>query len=88
MRLHLKPALRGLCLADLTTQHLTLLPKEAPGGPISPFGALHAHDDVQSPPRGRGRRLVRKNVALWAKPPKDEYEEKTVLSVADAMLFL
>lgn len=27
-------------------------------------------------------------MARWAKPPKDEHEEKPVLSVADAMLFL
>lgn len=35
-----------------------------------------------------GADLVRKNVARWAKPPRDEHEEKPVLSVADAMLFL
>ena len=31
---------------------------------------------------------MRENVARWAKPPRDEHEEKPVLSVADAMLFL
>ena len=32
--------------------------------------------------------IHRKNVARWVKPPKDEHEEKPVLSVAEAILFL
>lgn len=89
VRLHLKPALGKARFADLTTQHLNRLYRKKLAEGQSPRSVRYMHTTMSKAlHEAEGADLVRKNVARWAKPPKDEHEEKPVLSVADAMLFL
>ncbi len=88
-RLHIIPALGRLRLADLTTRHLNRLYRQKLKDGQSPRSVRYIHTTMSKAlHEAEGADLVRKNVARWAKPPKDEHEEKPVLSVAEAMLFL
>lgn len=89
VRLHLKPALGRTRLADLTTQHLDRLYRKKLQEGQSPRSARYMHTTISKALHEvEGADLARKNVAQWIKPPKDGHEDKSVLSVADTMLFL
>jgi integrase len=89
VRLHIGPALGRIRLADLTTQHLNRFYRQKLGEGQSPRSVRYMHTTLSKAlHEAEGADLVRKNVARWAKPPKDEHVEKPVLSVAEAMLFL
>ena len=89
VRLHIAPALGKIRLTELTTQHLNRFYRKKLADGLSPRSVRYMHTTMtKALHEAEGADLVRKNVARWAKPPKDEHEEKSVLSVAEAMLFL
>jgi hypothetical protein len=89
VRLHIAPALGRIRLADLTTQHLNRFYRQKLAENLSPRMVRYLHTTLRKAlHEAEGADLVRKNVARWAKPPKDAHSEKPVLSVAEAMLFL
>lgn len=89
VRLHIKPEIGRLRLAELTTQHLNRLYRKKLKSGLGAASVRYIHVTMSKAlHEAEGADLVRKNVARWAKPPKQEHVEKPVLSVADAMLFL
>jgi integrase len=89
VRLHIAPALGNTRLRELTTGHLQKLYRRKLSEGLSPRSVRYIHVTLSKALHdAAGRDLVRKNVAKFAKPPKDEHSEKPVISVADAVLFL
>jgi len=88
VRLHIKPALGSRRLADLATKDLNLFRRKLAEG-LKPGTVRYMH---ATPHRAlheaEGADLVRKNVARWAKPPKEEHRELPVLTVGEAGRFL
>ena len=89
VRLHIAPALGKIRLRDLTKDHLQKLYRKKLSEGLSPRSVRYIHVTMtRALHDAHGADLVRKNVASFAKPPKDIHDEKPVMSVADAMLFL
>jgi integrase len=89
VRLHITPVLGSTRLRDLTTGHLQKLYRRKLSEGLSPRSVRYIHVTLSKALHdAEGRDLVRKNVAKFAKPPKDEHSEKPVMSVTDAKRFL
>lgn len=89
VRLHIVPVLGGVRLRDLTRDHLQKLYRNKLQEGLSPRSVRYIHTTISKALHdAEGADLVRKNVARFARPPKDEHVEKPVMSVAEAMLFL
>jgi integrase len=89
VRLHIAPALGSTRLRDLSRDQLQKLYQRKLGEGLSPRSVRYIHVTLSKALHDEeGSDLVAKNVARFAKPPKDEHVEKPVMSVADAMLFL
>lgn len=89
VRLHIVPALGRVRLRDLTRDHLQKLYQRKLKEGLSPRSVRYVHVTLSKALHdAEGSDLVAKNVARFAKPPKDEHVEMPLLSVADAMLFL
>lgn len=88
VRLHIAPALGKKRLADLTTQDLNRFYR-AKLKTLSASHVRYLHTTMRKAlHEAEGADLVRKNVARWAKPPKVEHTEKSVMSVEEAGKFL
>jgi hypothetical protein len=89
VRLHIVPVIGRVRLRDLTRDHLQKLYRRKLGEGLSPRSVRYIHSTMSKALHdAEGADLVAKNVARFAKPPKDEHLEKPVMSVADAMHFL
>lgn len=89
VRLHINPVIGRVRLRDLTREHLQKLYKKKLDEGLSPKSIRYIHAVLsRALHEAEGADLVRKNAARFARPPKIQHEEKPVLSVGDAMLFL
>ncbi len=89
VRLHIAPVLGRVRLRDLTSDHLQKLYRKKLEEGLSPRSVRYIHTTMSKALHdAEGADLVAKNVARFAKPPKDVHTEKPVMSVGDAMLFL
>lgn len=87
--LHITPTLGRLRLRDLTREHLQKLYQKKLREGLSPRSVRYIHVTLSKALHdAEGSGLVAKNVARFARPPKDEHTEREVMSVAEAMLFL
>jgi integrase len=89
VRLHISPVLGRVRVLDLTREHLQRLYRQKLEEGLSPRSVRYIHVTLSKALYdAEGSGLVPKNVARFAKPPKDIHLEKPVMSVAEAMLFL
>ena len=89
VRLHLKPAIGHLKLASLTSAHLQSLYRRKLQEGLSPRSVGYIHTTIRKAlAQAEAWDLVRKNVARFAKPPKETHSEPDAMTVEEAQKFL
>ena len=89
VRLHLKPAIGHLKLGALTSAHLQSLYRRKLEEGLSARSVGYIHTTIRKAlAQAEAWDLVKKNVARFAKPPKETHSEPDAMSVEEAQQFL
>lgn len=89
VRLHLKPAIGHLKLQALTSSHLQALYRRKLDEGLSPRSVGYVHTTIRKAlGQAEAWDLVKKNVARFAKPPKEAHSEPDAMTVEEARRFL
>ncbi len=89
VRLHLKPAFGHLKLQALTSAHLQALYRRKLDEGASTRTVVYIHTTIRKAlAQAEAWDLVRKNVARFAKPPKETHSEPDAMTVEEAQAFL
>lgn len=88
-RLHIEPRHGSVKLSELTTPHVNALYQDMTAGGASPRLVGSVHAAYRKALRdAEGWDLVRKNVAAFARPPKQDVPERPVMGREEAARFL
>ena len=89
VRLHLKPTIGHLKLQALTSAHLQALYRRKLEEGLSPRSVGYVHTTIRKAlAQAEAWDLVKKNVARFARPPKESHSEPDAMTVKEAQAFL